>query len=210
MMFSTLCAILIGVVFGMIVAFNGYKLFLVLLPFWGFFFGFALGAETLQAIFGDAFLATATSWVAGFIVGVIFAVLSYLFWIIGVALFAGSAGYALGVGLMGLIGFDFGLLSWLVGIILAVVVAAVVLLLNLQKWAIVLITAFGGAAVIMYSILVGFSGELEQALIDNPVRFALDQSFLWVVFFLGVGILGLLAQVRNTRNWVLEEPENRF
>jgi hypothetical protein len=194
----------------MVVAFNGYKLFLILLPFWGFFFGFGLGAETLQAIFGDAFLATVTSWVAGFIVGLIFAVLSYLFYIIGVALFAGSFGYALGAGLMGLLGFESGLLPWLVGIVLAVVVAAVVILLNLQKWAIIIITAFGGAAIIMYSILVGFSGDLVQTLIENPVRYALDQSFLWVIFFLGVGILGLLAQFRTTREWVLEEPENRL
>jgi hypothetical protein len=36
-----------------------------------------LGAQTLQVLFGVGFLATITSWVVGFIVGGLFAVLSY-------------------------------------------------------------------------------------------------------------------------------------
>jgi Domain of unknown function (DUF4203) len=210
MILSTLCAVLIGLVFGLIVAFNGYKLFLVLLPIWGFLFGFVFGAQTLQAIFGDGFLATATSWVSGFVVGLIFAVLSYLFYIIAVALFSGAAGYALGVGFMGLLGIQYGVLTWLVGIVVGVVVAAVVILLNLQKWAIIIITAFGGAGIIIYSILLGFYNENLLNLVGNPVQYAIDKSFWWLLFFLGVGILGLIGQVRNTRDWVLEEPENRF
>ena len=73
------CAGLIGILFGLAVCFVGYRLFLVLLPIWGFVFGLVLGAQTIQALFGEAFLATVTSWVVGFIVGGIFAVLSYLF-----------------------------------------------------------------------------------------------------------------------------------
>ena len=207
---SVLCAVLIGLVFGLIVAFNGYKLFLILLPIWGFFFGLFLGAQTLQAIFGDGFLGTITSWVVGFIVGLIFAVLSYLFYIIGVALFSGSFGYALGVSFMGLIGIEAELLVWVVGIVVAIIVAAVVVLLNLQKWAIILITAFGGAGIIMYSILAGFAGDAALEIAQNPVSYALSNSLLALLFFLAVGILGVVAQVRNTRDWAFEEPENRL
>jgi hypothetical protein len=67
--FEIFCAALIALIFGLVVMMNGYKLFLVLLPIWGFIFGFVLGADTLQTLFGQAFLATVTSWVVGFVVG---------------------------------------------------------------------------------------------------------------------------------------------
>ena len=78
---SVACAGLIGILFGLALCFAGYRLFLFLLPVWGFVFGLALGAQTIQALLGQAFLATVTSWVVGLIVGVVFAVLSYLFYI---------------------------------------------------------------------------------------------------------------------------------
>jgi hypothetical protein len=52
--FEMLCATIIALAFGTLVCFAGYRLFLVLLPIWGFFVGFALGAHTIQAIFGEA------------------------------------------------------------------------------------------------------------------------------------------------------------
>ena len=83
MSFALLCMGLIALLVGLAVCFNGYRWFLILLPIWGFFFGFGLGAQTLQAILGVGFVATVTSWVLGFLVGLVFAVLSYLFWIVG-------------------------------------------------------------------------------------------------------------------------------
>ncbi len=107
--FALACAGLIAFLFGLALCFSGYRLFIILLPVWGFFFGLWLGAESLQALFGVGFLATVTSWVVGFIVGAIFAVLSYLFYVFAVALAAGSLGYYLGVGLMEAIGIKHGL-----------------------------------------------------------------------------------------------------
>jgi hypothetical protein len=46
--FNIFCAGLIGTLFGVVLAFFGYRLFLILLPFWGFFFGLFLGANTVQ------------------------------------------------------------------------------------------------------------------------------------------------------------------
>ena len=98
MSFELLCATMIGLLFGAIICFGGYRFFLILLPFWGFFFGFGLGAQTVQALLGDAFFATVTSWVVGFVLAVAFAVLSYLFYIVAVALIAGLAGLRTGRG----------------------------------------------------------------------------------------------------------------
>src|SRR5262249_28450475 len=66
--FALMCMSLFAFLFGAILAFSGYRFFLFLLPVWGFFFGFGLGAQTIQAIFGTGFLSDVTSWVVGFFV----------------------------------------------------------------------------------------------------------------------------------------------
>ena len=144
MSFELLCATMIGLLFGAIICFGGYRFFLILLPFWGFFFGFGLGAQTVQALLGDAFFATVTSWVVGFVLAVAFAVLSYLFYIVAVALIAGSLGYGLVVAIMGAIGFNFGLITWVLGIVVGVIFAWVTIRYNLAKYVIILATALGG------------------------------------------------------------------
>jgi hypothetical protein len=128
-------------IFGSLMCFFGYRLFLFLLPVWGFFFGLVLGAQSMQALFGTGFLSEITSWVVGFVVGLIFAVLSYLFYTVAVAVVAGSLGYLVAVGLLLAIGMDMEFLLWLIGIIVAVVFAFGTLLLNLQKWVIIIATA---------------------------------------------------------------------
>src|SRR5512135_3429503 len=102
--FAVMCGGMIALLFGLALCFAGYRLFLVLLPIWGFFFGFVLGAQTIQALFGEAFLASVTSWVVGFIVALVFAALAYLFWLAAVAILSFSLGYGVTVGLLTAIG----------------------------------------------------------------------------------------------------------
>lgn len=208
--FELLCASLIALILGLVICFGGYRLFLILLPVWGFFFGFFLGVQTLQALFGVGFLATVTSWVVGFVVGAIFGLLSYLFYIVGVALLAGWLGYALGAGFMHLIGIDAGLLVFLVGIVAAIVVAAVTIFLNLQKWVIIIATAVGGAGVILGTLAMGAAGlSLAQAF-GNPVRRVLEGSPLLILLFLVLVIAGIFVQFRANQNWMAEPYENRI
>jgi hypothetical protein len=195
---------LVALLFGLAVIFFGYKLFLVLLPIWGFFFGFFLGAQTLQVIFGVGFLATITSWVIGFIVGAIFAVLSYLFYIVAVALISGSFGYGVTVALLEAIGLDFGFIVWLIGIVIAVIVALVVLRFNIQKYAIIVITAVGGTGAIIYTMLAMFGdlGPLEMML--RPVSTAIQNSFWWFLFFIVFVVLGIVFQIRSNQEYEIE------
>ena len=208
--FETLCVTLIALVVGLAICFNGYKWFLILLPIWGFFWGFALGAQALQAVFGIGFLATVTSWVAGFVVGAIFAVLSYMFYLVAVALMAGSLGYAVGLGIMGLIGFDFGLIPWLVGIVLAIVVAGVTVYFNLYKYVIIVTSAIGGAGMIAITLMFGYAGLTLAKFAENPIRFALQGSPLLTILFLVMAVLGIAAQLATSRAFELEPYENRI
>jgi hypothetical protein len=208
--FELFCATLIALLVGLTICFGGYRLFLVLLPIWGFFFGFGLGAETMQALFGVGFLSTVTSWVVGFIVAAIFALLSYLFYAVGVALVAGALGYALGAGFMNLIGLDWNWLVWLVGIAVGVGVVIVTFYFNLQEYVIIAATAIGGAGVIVGTLLFGFIGMTLAKFFENPVRNALEESWLWALFFVILAVVGIVVQIMTTRVYEIEPYENRI
>jgi hypothetical protein len=142
---SVIFAATLSALLGLAFCFLGYHIFLVLLPVWGFFAGFWLGAQTIALIVGTGFLATVTGWVVGVIAGLILAVLSYLFFIVGVAIVAAAIGAAIGTGLMAALGFDSGLLVTLVGLVSAVVLAVLTLRYSIQKYVIIAITALAGA-----------------------------------------------------------------
>jgi hypothetical protein len=204
MTFELMCMTLIGLLFGLAVVFGGYRLFLILLPIWGFFFGFGLGAQTLQAIFGVGFLATISSWVLGFIVGAIFAILSYLFYIFAVALLSGSFGYSLAVGILTAIGLNFGLIVWLIGIVAGIALAGIVLAFNIQKYAIIVITALSGTAAIILTLLASVGGLTPAELAVSPVLTAIQDSFLWLVFFVVVAGAGIVVQLRANQAYEIE------
>ena len=204
MTFALLCMGLVALLFGLVVAFFGYRLFLVLLPIWGFFFGFFLGAQTLQVLFGVGFLATITSWLVGFMVGAIFAILSYLFYIIAVAIISGSFGYGVTVGLLEAIGLDFGFVLWLIGIIIGVIVALVGLRFNIQKYAIIVITAVGGTGAIIYTLLALFGDLTAAEMLLRPVSAAIQNSFWWFLFFIAFVVAGIVVQIRANRSYEIE------
>jgi hypothetical protein len=205
MTFELLCMGLIALGFGLLVAFSGYKLLWVILPIWGFFVGFALGAQTMQAIFSEAFLATVTSWVVGFVVGAIFAVLSYLFYFLAVALLSGAFGYGLAVGILTWIGLDFGLIVWLIGIVVGVIVAVAVLGFNIQKYAVIAITAFGGTGVIVLTLLALFGNLSPAEMALAPVLVAINDSWLWFLFYVVVVAAGIFVQLQANRGYEVEE-----
>ncbi|NJN54556.1 MAG: DUF4203 domain-containing protein [Anaerolineae bacterium] len=201
MTFELFCATLIALLFGTIVCFGGYRLFLILLPIWGFFFGFGLGAQSVQMIFGDAFLATATSWVVGFFVALLFAVLSYLFYFFAVAIIAGSLGYGLGVAIMGIFSADLDIITWIVGIVLAIVVIVVTFRFNLAKYVIIIATALGGAAATIATLVVGVENVQLLTLFANPMQTLLDASFFWSLLFVLMAGAGIAMQIAANRNW---------
>lgn len=202
--FTLACAGLIGIMFGLALCFAGYRFFLVLLPIFGFFFGLVLGAQTLQAIGGGnfPFLMTITSWVVGFIVGGIFAVLSYLFYIAAVAIIAGALGYSAVVGILLAIGLPMGFLVWLIGLVAGVVLAIVTIRFNIQKYVIIIATAVLGAEMIIGAIVLMFNPAAQ--ILANPVQAVLKASPLAAILALVVAVLGVIAQIRQNQSFTID------
>jgi hypothetical protein len=204
MTFELLCMGLIALMFGLALVFAGYKLLWIVLPIWGFFVGFALGAQTLQVLFGVGFLATVTSWVVGFAVGATFAVLSYLFYFVAVAILSGAFGYGVTVALLTAIGLDFGIIVWLIGLVVGVAVAFVVLRFNIQKYAIIVITSIGGTSAIIFTLLAAFGDLNWLTLMFDPVKLAVQNSFWWLLFFIVLAGAGIYIQIVSNKAYEYE------
>jgi len=200
--FTLACAMMIGALFGVVMAFFGYRLFLILLPIWGFVFGLFLGADTMHYLFGYGFLATVTSWVVGFVVGVIFAALSYLFYMFAVAVIAGSLGYLVAFGIWLALGLDTGFLAWLVAIVVAVAFIIVTFAFNLQKWVIIIATAFLGTAA-TFGTFILVENPVAKFL-ENPVKSFLSVSPLAMILAVVMVVLAIFFQYKQNKSFTLD------
>jgi hypothetical protein len=206
-MLLTILLALFGLLLGAALLFVGYRFFLVMLPIWGFFGGLWLGAYAVTAIFGTGFLSTVTGLVVGIVVGVIGAVLSYLFYTVGVAIVAGAAGAALGSGIVTALGFDPGFLVTVVAILSALVAVGLTLLLNLQKWVIVALSAIAGADLVVLSglLLIGRVTLEQLQTSGNLLRPIVQDSWFWLVAWLVLTVAGIVVQIRANRTYVFTQ-----
>ena len=202
---ATVVAASMVLLLGGIVAFFGYRLLWIILPIWGFFFGLAVGGQGVQAIFGDGFLSTAFSWIIAFCLGVLFAMLSYLFWFIAVALVGGYLGYAVVVGFFGLIGVDLGPIVWLLGVAVGVVTAFLTLRFNVQKYVVIVATALLGASAVVGTIIQLFDPLDPSAFADHPVKVVFDQGIGWAVMLLVIAAVAMAFQFASTRYHEVEQ-----
>ena len=87
---------LIAISIGLVAVFFGYRLFRAVLPVFGFVLGAIVGAQAVFLIFNEGIFATVLSIVTAVVVGLVFGVLAYFFWALGVILVIGGMGFAIG------------------------------------------------------------------------------------------------------------------
>ena len=147
-------ALAIGI--GLAFAFWGFRVFLILLPIWGFFAGFIFGANGVDYLLGDGFLATTTGWVVGFLLGLLFAVLSYLYYWVAVILLGGALGYQLTMGLLHWIGFEAdGILAFILALGGGAIFAVGFFLLQMPAVLVIVATAISGAGATIAGVAIG-------------------------------------------------------
>lgn len=199
MIFELMCFTMFGLLFGSAFAFAGYSVFRSIIPVFGFLYGFVLGANMLQLLLGFGFLTTLTSWIIGMIVGIIFGILSYMFFRFTVALAAGSLAYGLGVSIFLWLGLGPGFITWLIGVAFAAAMIFITYKFRIEKYVIVLSTSTLGAAIIV-NTLMSMSGEVPlSSVAENPIREMLSGSPLWTIFFLSIVVVGAIVQLNTPR-----------
>lgn len=199
-------AILVGAAF----AFVGYRFFLVLLPIWGFIAGFALTANAIAGLLNEGFLVTVIGWIAGFFVGLVFAVLSYFFWYVAVIVLAGTVGYALGASILTALGIDSGFLVFLAGLALGVVFFIGAIVLSVPKWAIVALTAIGGAGAIVVGAALAIGRFPVAGLSEGGiVSAAIGDSVLWGLAWAVLAVAGVAVQWWTSASFTLDRASYR-
>ena len=187
---------LVALAIGAAFTFWGFRFFLLLLPLWGFIFGFIVGADATTYIFGDGFLATTLSWVIGFVVALLFAVLSYLYYWFAIVWIGATAGYAVGTGIMTWLTPNADILTFIIGLVVAAIFAAIFIILRLPKFLAIGFTAFGGAFAVMAGIALILGRVPETAIHGGTIGIYVkdDLSWLWVAAAVLLGLVGFTYQ----------------
>lgn len=195
--FGNILSALVLALFGAALLFNGYRWFRILLPIWAFVVGYSVVAGLMSALFGDGFFSTALTIVPGLILGLVFAVLSYLWYSLAVLFWAGTVGYFVFAGLLSALGITNWFLVWMIGLVGAVVFVGAAMNANLKQFLPIFLTAGAGATMLLGAWLVLWGRPLEEmnwGTIYGPLANDATGSWLAVLLWLLLATLGVAAQ----------------
>jgi hypothetical protein len=177
---------------GLLACFAGYRVFRVVLALYGFILGAVLASSLMPA---EQTVWMILTWIAGGLVGALIMVLAYF---AGVALIGAAAGVALAHLAAATFDTEPG-----IAIVIAVSIAGALVALVLQRYVIVLATAFGGAhtAVVGAAALWGdpdaaraAAGAVYRIYPIGPLPDTFGDVWISVV----LGILGVIVQLTVT------------
>lgn len=193
---------------GLVVCFAGLRVFFVALPIIGFVSGFYVGAAGIAAMFGEGFLSSLTGISAGLVLGLVFAMLSYLFWYVGALLAAGSAGALIGSGFMNAIGIETDWIVLLAAATGAVLLFALAFILALAIYVVIVNTAFVGAAGVIAGVLLLFN-QIDRVHLGYGLVWAMiEASWFWLIVWIALSAVGMVLQLRTVAAVTL--PEDRW
>ena len=204
---------LIAIAIGLVAVFFGYRLFRAVLPVFGFVVGAIVGAQAVNIVFGDGFLSTLLSIITAVVVGVVFGLLAYAFWALGVILVVFGMGFAIGTALLPAFGVDnLELVSWLIGAAVGLGFALAAYVLRLPRAIVVAVTALWGSGSTLAGILI-ILGQIEpERLGYGAVDAVVSNSFIWLLAYLALAVVGAVFQAMTTSDveviWTDEQVEH--
>jgi hypothetical protein len=201
---------IIMVVVGLALVFAGLRVFALLLPILGFMAGISLGLAIMHWAFDENLLSTAAGIVVGIIIGIAFAILSYLFWYAAVVLGAAMIGASAGAALMEIFNVNTDWVILLVAIIGGALLAAATILLNLPIYWVIVVTAMNGAAWTVAGVMLAFDVIDRIDLDYGTVWAAVEESWFWLLAWAVVAAIGIGAQLARLAEAMLpEDPWSR-
>ena len=187
-------ALLLGAAF----CFRGYLAMRVVIPLWGAFMGFFLGAGFMATITGDGFLATTAAWLVGIAVGLLFGLLAYTYYEISVVLSMALLGYSLGATIAAAIGITWSWVILVSGLAVGFLLALVALVADLPMTILTVLTALAGSSTIVGGVML-LVGAVDLADAQpSAVATELSDSPWWFALYIGLAIAGMVVQLRDT------------
>jgi hypothetical protein len=187
-----LAAIAIGLLF----CFRGYVAMRLIIPVWAFFAGFMLGAGLVAGVGDEGFLQSAAAWLTGLAIGLLFAAIAYLYFVVSIVLAMGTVGFALGTAALTALDVTWSWVVVLGGLAAGVLLAVVAIATDLPAVVLIVLTAFGGASVAVFGLMlilgVVQTGELDS---EAATRTA-DDDWWWYAISLVLAVGGVVVQSR--------------
>jgi len=183
---------LIAILTGAVFCFRGYLAMRIIIPLWGAFAGFMLGAGIVSG--SDGFLGSALGWIVGIVMAVVFGLLAYLYYEVAVVIGMLAIGFTLGTSLMVALGVTWSWVIVLSGVALAVALAFVALVADLPMALLTVLTGMAGASAIVAGLMLIFGvtdvGDFDSA----QTTAALADDWWWYAIYLVLAIGGMIAQ----------------
>jgi hypothetical protein len=199
----------LAVAIGALFCFRGYLAMRIIIPIWGAFVGFMLGAGIAASIENQGFLTTVLGWILGLVLAIVIAALAYLYYEVSVAIVLGGIGFVLGTGLMAALGVTWSWVVVPVGVAVGLVLAVIAILADLPAILLVVLTALGGAATIVGGVML-LVGTVDLDELDRETTERLDLGGWWYALQIGLAIAGIVAQSRDAaRRQRLEQAWRR-
>ena len=196
-------AVLVGASF----CYRGYLGMRLLIPIWGAFTGFSLGAGLVASIGGGGFLTSVTGWFVGFAFAMVLAGVAYLYYEVSVVMIMGSTGFLTGAGLMVTLDVPWAWLIVLVGVAVGVALALLAIVADLPMVVLMVVTALGGATAITAGLMV-FAGALNgEDLSRADVAAGIETDWWWYVIYVTFAITGIVSQTRSGQQLQLSMQE---
>jgi len=202
--------ILIGVVavlIGALFALQGGNFMRIIFPIVGFVAGFSAGAAMVSGITGDGFLSTVFSWVVGFCVAILFALLAYLFYWFAVVLAFAGLGFSVMAAILTFLNLDWNWLVVILGVVAAIAFGLFAALGSLPMMVLVVATSFFGSAMIIYGLLLVLNiasfGDFSNGIVYRVIRDNLGLYVLWLT----MGIAACITQIRLLGQQMKEAQE---
>ena len=193
-MLEILIFFIFAVVIGLMFTFFGYPFFRLLLPIWAFFAGLVFGVHGIESLLGYGFISVALGLLIGFIIGIILAIIAYTVYKLAIYLFGITLGYVLGSGLMLILGFNPGLISFLVGAGAAVLLTVLFAKAKMPRFLIIFLTAAGGSMGVISGLFVLFGKVPTIASSLELTRYMVSGSLFWLIIWAVLAGLGIAFQ----------------
>ncbi|MFZ4718712.1 MAG: DUF4203 domain-containing protein [Ilumatobacteraceae bacterium] len=187
---------IIVIAIGALFCFRGWLAMRIVIPLWGAFAGFVIGAGLIQGWTGDGFLSTTFSWVIGIVFAIVFFFLAYLYFEVSVVVAMAFIGFAVGVAALSAIGVTWNWVLVLVGIVVGLALGVVAVVTNLPMGLLTVLTAMGGSTAIVTGVML-LVGTVNVDDFDNGVttKELIADNPWWIVLYVGLVIAGIVAQV---------------
>jgi len=183
---------IIAILTGAVFCFRGYLAMRIVIPLWGAFAGFMLGAGIVSG--DDGFLATALGWIVGIAVAVVFGLIAYLYYAVSVVLGMMAIGFVLGTSLMVALGVTWSWVIVLSGIAVAAVLAFVALAGDVPMVLLTILTSLAGASTIVAGTML-LVGTVDLDDFDSATTTeALADAWWWYAAYIALVVAGMIIQ----------------